>query len=109
MGFGYSELSVLMGEVVRMNKFLLLFVVLLLSACGSKIEGKYVGQGFFAATSFTFQPNGKAVLDNMGMKVEIPYEIAGSQLKIMAMGGITTTIKEDGTFEIPGAGIYKKM
>ena len=90
------------------QKLVLLFAILLLNACGAKLSGTYVGQGIYAATSLTFQDNGKVVINNMGIKAEVPYEVDGNQLKIMAMGGVVTTVGKDGSFELPGGAKYVK-
>lgn len=92
-----------------MKKLYLLSIALLLSACGSKLDGTYVGKGMFAASSFTFQSNGKVVVNNMGIKAEVPYEIDGDKIKIMAMGGVIVTLKEDGSFDLPGGGTFTKQ
>lgn len=90
------------------RKLFVLLSVLSLFACGAKVSGTYVGQGSFAATSFTFQANGKVVINNMGIKAEVPYEIDGDQIKILTMGGVVTTLKKDGSFELPGGARYIK-
>lgn len=91
-----------------MNKLFLLSIALLLSACGSKIEGTYVGDGMFAASSFTFKSNGKVLINNMGIQDEVPYEIDGDKIKLMTMGGVIVTLKQDGSFDLPGGGTYTK-
>jgi hypothetical protein len=90
------------------RKLFVLFTVFMVVACGEKFSGTYVGQGLFAATSLTFQENGKVVINNMGIKAEVPYEIDGDQIKIMAMGGVVTKLKKDGSFELPGGATYIK-
>lgn len=104
----YTKSSV-SKKVSHMKKIYYLAIVLLLSACGTKIDGTYVGKGMFSASSFTFQSNGKVVVNNMGIKAEAPYEIDGDKIKIMAMGGVIVTLKKDGSFDLPGAGTYTKQ
>lgn len=87
---------------------ILVFSVLVLCACGAKVSGKYVGQGPLASSSFTFKENGKVVIENIGIKAEVPYEVDGDHIKMMAMGGVTVTLNKDGSFNLPGAGKYVK-
>lgn len=62
----------------------------------------------FAASNFTFQSNGKVVINNRCVKAEVPYEIDGNKIKIMAMGGVIVTLEKDGSFDLSGAGTYTK-
>ncbi len=75
------------------KELFLALAVLMLSACGAKITGTYVGQGPFALSSFTFKDDGKVVIQNIGIKTEVPYEVDGDRIKIMAMGGVVVTLE----------------
>lgn len=102
-----SKIILIKIGVVRVKKIILLPVVLLLVACGSKIDGTYVSKN--GASSFTFQSNGKVVINNMGIKGEVPYEVDGDKIKIMAMGGLVVTLNKDGSFDLPIVGAYTKQ
>ena len=91
------------------RKLFVLLSVFMVVACGAKISGTYVGQGMYAGSSLIFQDNGKVVINNMGIKGEVPYEVDGDQIKIMVMGGIVTKLKKDGSFDLPGGATYIKQ
>lgn len=82
-----------------MKKLALLTIVLLLSACGSKIDGNYVdNQG---VGHYTFS-NGKFTVSAMGVKGESTYKVDGNQVAIQDPAGVRTlTILDDGSLEGP--------
>lgn len=80
-----------------MKKIFLLSIVLLLSACGSKIEGTYVSDR--TLESLTFKSNGTVTEMIADMKVgDFPYQVNGDQIKI---DGLTTSfiLKKDGSID----------
>jgi protein involved in sex pheromone biosynthesis len=83
-----------------MKKLAFLSIVLLLSACGSKIDGNYVDN--LGVGHYTFS-NGKLIVTAMGTKGEGAYKVDGNQVSIQDPRGIQTwTILSDGSLEGPG-------
>lgn len=89
-----------------MKKLLLLSAVLLLTACGSKLEGKYADQ----YSSITFNSNGKAIQSAFGANVEVNYELDGSKVKLISpQGTMVMTMLEDGSIQSPMGGKLVKQ
>ena len=87
---------------------LLLSAILVLSACGSKLSGTYVGQGAAAGATMTFVSNEKVVLSNSETTVEASYLLDGDKLTFQIPGTVVTTLNKDGSFELPGGADYVK-
>jgi hypothetical protein len=82
-----------------MKKLASLSIVLLLSACGSKIDGNYVDN--LGVGHYTFS-NGKLTVSAMGVKGEGVYKVDGNKVIIQKpMGTTTLTILGDGSLEDP--------
>lgn len=79
-----------------MKKLFLLSIVLLLSACGSKLDGTYSG-----LLDLTFKPNGKVSMVMAGVETETPYEVDGDKIKFRFQGGSDTvlTLKNGGVLD----------
>lgn len=66
-----------------MKKIILILLVVLLSACGSKtIEGTYTG-----ALNLTFKSNGNVSMVMSGVETETPYKIDGDKVEFQFPGG----------------------
>ena len=91
-----------------MKKFLSLALVLLLLACGSKVDGTYADKA--GLISYTFKSNGKVSQTSMGMTIEMNYEVEGDKIKLMAAQGVSIvmTLKEDGSIEGPLGNLTKQ-
>jgi outer membrane lipopolysaccharide assembly protein LptE/RlpB len=91
----------------HMKKLFLLSVVLLLSACGSKLDGTYADKN--GMLSYTFKSNGKTYQSAMGMEVELDYEVDGNKIKLVTpQGNMIMTLLDDGSIESP-MGILTKQ
>lgn len=89
-----------------MKMFILLFAVLFLSACGSKLDGTYADR----YSKLTFKSNGKVIQSAMGMEVESNYEVEGSKVKLITtQGTLLLTILEDGSIQNPMGGKLTKQ
>ena len=90
-----------------MKKLVLACCVLLLTACGSKLDGTYADQ--MGMSKYTFKSNGKVVVDTFGFASELLYEVDGDKLKIDGpQGNMLLTIKDDGTINGPMGIVLKK-
>jgi outer membrane lipopolysaccharide assembly protein LptE/RlpB len=91
-----------------MKLFLLLFVALLLSACGQKLNGTYADIGANMSTSLTF--HGDKVSQKMWQgkdssdsdEVEFTYKLDGNKIKVQLPGGgaiVLGTLQENGSIK----------
>lgn len=81
----------------------LLVLVLLLSACGSKLSGEYVDKA--GMISYKFESGNKVYASAMGITTEAKYEIDGNRLKVEGNGqNVIYTILDDGSIDT-GLGI----
>jgi outer membrane lipopolysaccharide assembly protein LptE/RlpB len=79
-----------------MKLMLFLVAALLLSACGSKLDGTYADEK--EMINVTFKSNGKVSQSAMGMETEMNYEVEGNKIKIlMPQGAIVWTLQDDGS------------
>jgi len=92
----------------EMRKLLLVFAVLLLSACGSKVDGTYSDPS--GIMSYTFNSNGKMIQSTMGVQVEMKYEVEGDKVKLITPGGnLILSLLDDGSIQGPmGIKLTKK-
>lgn len=92
-----------------MKQFLLLCMVLLLSACGSEPDGTYADIGRNISTSWTFK-GGKVTQkmwmgtdDSGAQEIEFPYELDGNKIKVTdPQSGVSVvlgTLQEDGSIK----------
>lgn len=83
-----------------MKNWFLLFTVLLLSACGSKLEGTYAdGSG---SMRYSFNSNGKVSQSLGGMEYEMDYKVEGNKIKIMSGdNAMVMNLLEDGSIQGP--------
>ena len=73
---------------------------LLLAACGKKLDGTYTDS--MGIMEFTFASNGKVVQSQLGMRVELPYEVDGKDVRIQSpQGTLLLTLNNDGTIQGP--------
>lgn len=85
-----------------MNKIYLAIAVLLLSACGSNVEGTYSDN--MGITSYTFDSGDKVLMSAMGTEVEMNYEVDGDKVKLgtpEGKGNLVLTLLEDGSMKGP--------
>jgi hypothetical protein len=77
----------------EMNKLCTLCFALLLTACGSGLNGTYSDQ--LGMTTYSFKPDGKVVLEVLGTATELSYELDGEKLKIVSpQGNFIMTVKD---------------
>lgn len=93
-----------------MKKLLLLSIVLLLSACGSKkIEGAYVGTDLMSGKKIilTFNPNGKLTVSDESGKTSgdsgLDYKTDGNKVNVSMgiLGIVPITQNDDGSLNAP--------
>ena len=90
-----------------MRKLILSCCVLVLTACGSRIDGTYADQ--MGLAKYTFKSNGKVIVETFGIATELLYEVDGDQLKINgAQGNLLLTLKNDDTINGPMGMVLKK-
>ena len=84
-----------------MNLLFLLFSALLLSACGSKLDGTYADES--GMMNYTFKSNGKVSQSAMGTEVEMNYEVDGNKIKVLMPQGVSMvmTLQDDGSIKGP--------
>ena len=76
-----------------MKKFRIVCFPLLLTACGSGMDGTYSDQ--LGMTTYSFKPDGKVVLEVLGTATELSYELDGEKLKIVSpQGNLIMTVKD---------------
>ena len=68
-----------------MKRLLLLTALLLLNACGPKLEGTYTDQ--LGVAEYEFRPSGKLYLRTMGTETELKYSLDGDKITIELPGG----------------------
>lgn len=93
-----------------MKKLLLLSTILLLSACGQKLDGTYTEQtGMF---SYTFKSNGTMIQSTQSLpdaEVEVKYEVDGNKVKLLfPQLTIVATLLEDGAIQAAGFKLIKQ-
>ena len=76
-----------------MKKLCILCLALLLTACGSGLNGTYSDE--FGMSTYSFKPDGKVVLEVLGNATELSYELDGEKLKIVSpQGNFIMTVKD---------------
>lgn len=69
-----------------MKKSLLIATLLLLSACGSNIEGTYSDK--FGLVDYEFRSGGKVYMRTLGTETELKYSVDGDKVTIeLPQGG----------------------
>lgn len=89
---------------------LFVLLVLLLSACGSKLDGTYSNGSKIVDMSFIFKPDGIAQMSIGGttFPAEMPYEVSGKKVTITGQKVLVLTIVDDG--DLLGEGMrFKKV
>ena len=77
----------------EMKKLCILCLALLLTACGSGLNGTYSDE--FGMSTYSFKPDGKVVLEVLGNATELSYELDGEKLKIVSpQGNFIMTVKD---------------
>lgn len=79
---------------------LLVFSLLLVSACGQKLEGTTYesSRPVLGITSFKFERGGKVYVSVMGQETELKYEVDGNKVKIISpQGNQILPLLEDGS------------
>ncbi len=89
-----------------MKTAVLVIAVLLLSACGSKLDGTYSDRS--GTLTYTFRSNGTVLMSMSTMGVatehEMKYEVDGDKIKIGAPQGgssLVLTLLKDGSIQSP--------
>ena len=83
-----------------MKRFVMLSAVLLLSACGSGLDGTYSDKS--GMVSYTFNSGGKMTQSAMGMEAEMKYEVDGKKVKLITpQGNLILTLLDDGSIQGP--------
>jgi hypothetical protein len=87
---------------------LILGTCLLLSACGSPLEGTYSDE--MGVTNYTFKDDDKVYMSVMGTETELDYSVEDGKVKITSpQGNMIFTLNEDGTLQGPmGMKLSKK-
>jgi hypothetical protein len=93
---------------------LLALSLLLLSACGSKLDGttyESTHPALGVTASLKFESGGKVYMSVMGQETELKYEVDGSKVKLISPLGIQIlTLREDGSLEgLPMGALRKKL
>ena len=80
---------------------LLLVTIILLSACGSKLDGTYADE--YGMMNYTFKSNGKVIQSAIGMEMEMKYEVEGDKVKILMPQGVNMvfTMQDNETIQGP--------
>ena len=82
-------------------------MLLLLSACGSKLNGEYADDS--GLVSYTFKSSNKVNIKAMGMETEGKYEIDDNKVKVESNGqNVIYTIQQDGSISTPFGKLIKK-
>lgn len=83
-------------------------VALVLTACGSGINGTYSDDS--GMVSYQFESGGKMYTKAMGMESELRYSVDGDRVKIEVPGGgnMIMTLNKDGTLKGPMGMVLKK-
>ncbi len=85
-----------------MKLLFLLVAALLLSACGSKLDGTYADDS--GLINYTFESNGKVTQSTLGTyEVEMNYEVEGNKIKILIPqeDSLVLTLQDDGSIQGP--------
>ncbi|ACT47130.1 hypothetical protein [Methylotenera mobilis] len=91
-----------------MREIGLLIMLLLLSACGSKLSGEYADKT--GTVSYTFGTGDKVFMSALGIESEGKYEIDGDRVKVENNGqNVVFTILEDGSIKTPFGNLKKKQ
>ena len=76
-----------------MNKLAAVLLALLLTACGSGMDGIYTDR--MGMITYTFKPDGKVIMEVFGAATELSYELDGETLKISSpQGNQIMTVKD---------------
>jgi hypothetical protein len=71
---------------------------MILVGCGSRLDGTYSN----GMASYTFKSDGTVVVNTLGAKVEVEYELDGKDVRIKAPNGVMIlTLLDDNTIEGP--------
>jgi hypothetical protein len=91
---------------------LLVLSLLLLSACGSKLDGTtyQISNPIAGKISLKFESGGKVYMKVMGAETEMKYEVDGNKVKLITpQGNQILTLREDGSLEGMPIGIMRKI
>lgn len=94
--------------VKTLKKLILLSAVLLLAACGSKLNGTYADPS--GSIAYTFSSNGKVIQSMLGAEIEMNYEVDGNKLKLGGADGVSMvlTLVDDNSISFNGTILSKK-
>lgn len=94
------------------KKLLLLSIFALLSACGQKIDGTYVGKDPASGkeVTLTFKPDGKLImLGSSGKESEFTYKAEGEKYNVYTgLGPMIFTLNNDGSLNAGILGLFNK-
>ena len=89
-----------------MKKYLIPAIAILLSACGSPIEGTYTHS--LGGITYTFK-SGKVLMSAMGVSQEMDYEVEDGNVKLkLPQGTMVMKILEDGSLSAPMGKLIKQ-
>lgn len=82
-----------------MKKIIAVAIAVLLSACGSGLDGTYKDE--MGISSYTFK-SGKVIVSAMGVGSEMDYKVEDGKVKIVSpQGTMVMNILQDGSIEGP--------
>lgn len=74
--------------------------LLLLSACGSRLDGTYTDP--MGISTYTFKSGGKVSVVTMGTEVELDYKVEDNKVKLITpQGALVLTLLDDGSIQGP--------
>ena len=82
-----------------MYKALVVLLLIVLSACGKKLDGTYIDDS--GLLQYSFNSNGMVYQSSMGIEVEMPYTIEGDKIKLPIYQGVSMvlTLLADGSIQ----------
>ena len=95
----------------RSKSIIFIIATLVLSACGSGLDGTYSDK--MGVIEYKFESSGKVYASAIGMETELEYTVEGNKVKITVPGGKggnqILTLQDDGSLSGPmGITLTKK-
>jgi hypothetical protein len=90
-----------------MKNYLIVAVIILLSACGQKLDGVYANDK--GSIRYTFKSN-KVIMEMYGTKTEMDYVVEDNKIKFVTPYGATVKdMLPDGSIELTPATVSKDV